>query len=68
MIHKLLDIIQKLRNLLDFQRLFHGTLVLTVKNKYYKKKFQDWITLRKDGLKSKTGLYTVRLLSALNFF
>ena len=41
MIHKLLDIIQKLRNLLAFQRWFHGTLLLTVKNKYYKKKFQD---------------------------
>ena len=68
MIHELLDMIQRLRDLLAFQRLFHGTLVLTVKNKYYKKKFQDWITLRKDGLKSKTGLYTVRLVSALSFF
>lgn len=41
MIHELLDMIQRLRDLLAFQRLFHGTLVLTVKNKYYKKKFQD---------------------------
>lgn len=50
-----------------FQRMSHGTLVLRVTNKCDMEKSQGQIPLRKDGLKSKTGFRTVRLLSALNF-
>lgn len=35
--------------------------------KYYEKRFQGQMILGKDGLKVKTGLHTVRLLSALDF-